>query len=112
MQEGILDIELMNRPGAGSCDTQNNPNGRGFDHRTERLVVVDVVLLRVASNDPSRLVIGECAIRMELVLKDPFASHNIGALRSRMSCQVLLSTRALYSSAIATLKLVSARALW
>jgi hypothetical protein len=45
MKKSVLDVELMNRPGAGGGDAEHSPNSRRFDNRTERLIVVDAVAL-------------------------------------------------------------------
>jgi len=45
VKKGVLHIQLMYRPGARSGDAEDDADGSRFDDRTERLVVVDAVLL-------------------------------------------------------------------
>ena len=58
-------------------------DGGRFDNRAERLVVIDVVLLRKTTNDPPCFVMGKKAINMVLVLEDPLASDHISTWWSR-----------------------------
>ena len=83
VEESILDVKLMNRPGAGSGDGENSTDGRRLDHWTEGLVIVDAVLLGEAANYPARFIASQSAVGVELVLEDPFAGDNIGAWRAR-----------------------------
>jgi hypothetical protein len=45
VEEGVLHIQLMDRLGTRGGDAEDDPDGGRFDNRTERLVVVDAVLL-------------------------------------------------------------------
>ena len=45
VKKGVLHVQLMYRPGARSGDAEDDADGSQFDDRTERLVVVDAVLL-------------------------------------------------------------------
>ena len=49
MKKGILHVELVDRPGAGDSQAEDDPYGGRFDNRTEGLVVVDAVLLGEAA---------------------------------------------------------------
>jgi hypothetical protein len=71
MEEVILDVELSNRPRSRDGDLKNKSDGGGLDDRAECLIVVDARALRVASDNPAGLPMGESAIRAELVAKDP-----------------------------------------
>ena len=77
VEESVLHIKLMNRPGAGGGDAEDDTNGRGLDDGAEGLVVVDAMLLGVATNNPTCLVTGERAIGVELVLEDPLAGNDV-----------------------------------
>jgi len=45
MKKSVLHVQLVYRPSARSGDAEDDPNSGRFDNRTERLVVVDAVLL-------------------------------------------------------------------
>ena len=45
VKKGVLHIQLMYRPGTRGGDAEDDPDGGRLDNRTERLVVVDAVLL-------------------------------------------------------------------
>jgi len=45
MKEGILHVELMDRPRARYGEAEDDPNRGRFDNRTESLVVVESMLL-------------------------------------------------------------------
>ena len=45
VKKSVLHIQLVYRPSARSGDAEDDPNSGRFDNRTERLVVVDAVLL-------------------------------------------------------------------
>jgi len=83
VMKGGLHVQLMYRPGARGGDCEDDPDGSRFDNRAERLVVVDAVLLREATNDPSGFMTSQRAVSMILVLKDPFAGVDVGTRRSR-----------------------------
>jgi hypothetical protein len=65
-----------------------------LDNQTKGLVMVEVVLLREASNNPMSLVAGKRAIRVELVFEYPLARHNVGARGRGTRRQLLLSMSA------------------
>jgi hypothetical protein len=62
VEEGVLHVQLVNRPGSGSGNAENSPDGRRFDHRTKHLTVVDAVLLGEAANNLARLVTSESPV--------------------------------------------------
>ena len=45
MKEGILHVELMDRPRPRYGEAEDDPNRGRFDNRTESLVVVESMLL-------------------------------------------------------------------
>ena len=67
MEEGILDIELMDRPVAG--EGEDDANSGELDDMAEGLVVVHVGALGEAPKDPTGLVAVEGAVRGKLVAK-------------------------------------------
>jgi hypothetical protein len=70
MKKSIVHIELVKRPATGRGNTQDGPNGRRFDNRTEGLIVVDTNLLVVAADNPAGLVTGKSTIGVVLKRED------------------------------------------
>jgi len=83
VKKGVLHVQLMDRPGARSGDAEDDPDGGRFDNRAERLVVVDAVPLRKATNDPPGLMASQGAVSTILVLEDPLAGDDVGTRRAR-----------------------------
>jgi hypothetical protein len=79
VQEHILHIELMNRPGAGDGEGEHSSDRVRFDHRAEGLIVVSAGSLGEAVKNPASLVPFQGAIGIELVLENPLVSHDVGA---------------------------------
>jgi len=77
MEKSILDIQLMNRPVARGCNTQNCPDGTWFNNRTECLIIINAMLLRESPNNPTSFVTSKGTIRMILMLENPLSCHNI-----------------------------------
>jgi hypothetical protein len=69
MEEGILDIELMDRLVAGEGEGEDAANSGELDDGAEGLVVVHSEALCEAPKDPTGLVPVEGAIRGQLVTK-------------------------------------------
>jgi hypothetical protein len=82
MEEGILHIELLNQPVMGDSSGEHRAHGGRFHNRVESLVVVDSGALSETPKDPASLVAIEGPVNAELVHEDPFASDDVGALRS------------------------------
>jgi hypothetical protein len=82
VKKGILDIELMDRPGLHGGEAQNEADGGGLHHRTEGLGIINPVLLGETANDPTGLVPCKRAIGVEFVAEDPLASHHINTCRT------------------------------
>lgn len=78
-KEGVLHVQLVNRPGTGSGDAKDGSDRYRFDNRAERLVIVDAVSLGEAADHPTRLMTSKRPIEVELMFEDPIARHNIGA---------------------------------
>jgi hypothetical protein len=68
----------MNRPGEGHGEGEDNTNGARLNDWTKRLIVIDAFHLRKPTEDPTRLIPNECAIRIVLVAKHPLATDNVG----------------------------------
>jgi hypothetical protein len=73
VEEGILDVELASLPFKGKRDGEDDADCGRFDNRTERLVKVNVLLLRKIANHPACFVAVERATGLQLVAKDPLA---------------------------------------
>jgi hypothetical protein len=69
VEEGILDIELMDRLVTGEGEGEDGANSGELDDRDEGLVVVHSGALCEAPKDPTCLVAVEGAIRGQLVAK-------------------------------------------
>jgi hypothetical protein len=79
VQEHILHIKLMDRPGVGDGQVEHGVDRGRLDHRDKGLIVVDAGSLGEVVKDPASLVPFQRAIRVELVLENPFASDDVGA---------------------------------
>jgi hypothetical protein len=69
VEEGILDIELMDRPVSGEGEGEDGANSVKLDDRAEGLVVVHSGALGEAPKDPTGLVAVEGAVRGKIVAK-------------------------------------------
>jgi hypothetical protein len=83
MKEGILDIELMDRPVPGEGEGEDGENGGELDDGVESLVVVHTRALGEAPKYPVGLVAVERVVRGQLVVKEPLAGDHNGARRTR-----------------------------
>jgi hypothetical protein len=82
MEEGILHIKLLNQPVMGDSSGEHRVHGGRFHNRAECLVVVNTGTLSETPKGPASLVAIEGPVSVELVCEDPFASDDVGALRS------------------------------
>ena len=80
VKKDVLHVQLMYRPGARGGDAEDNPDGGRFDNRAERLVVVDAVPLREATNNPYGFMTSQRAISIILVLEDPLPGDDVGTV--------------------------------
>jgi hypothetical protein len=69
VEEGILDVELVDRPVPGEGDEEDGANSGKLDDGAEGLVVVHSGALVEAPKDPTGLVAVEGAVRGKLVVK-------------------------------------------
>jgi hypothetical protein len=77
MKEGVLDVELVDRPVPGEGKGEDGADGGELDDRTEGLIVVHAGSLGEALKNPAGLVAVKGAIRSQLVAKEPLASDHI-----------------------------------
>jgi hypothetical protein len=82
MKEGVLDVELVDRPVLGEGEREDDTDCGELDDGVEGLIVVHAGTLGEAPNNPAGLVAIEGAIRSQLVAKKPLASDHIGAGRT------------------------------
>jgi hypothetical protein len=83
VEEGILNVELMDRPISGEGEGQDDANCGELDDGAEVLVVVHSRALREAPKDPTGLVAVEGVVRGQLVAKEPLAGDHVGAWWTR-----------------------------
>ena len=83
VKKGVLHVRLMYRPGARGGDAEDDSDGTWFNNWVKRLIVVDAVLLREATNDRSGFMASQRAVGMILVLEDALAGDDVGTRRSR-----------------------------
>jgi hypothetical protein len=83
MEEGILDVELMDRPIPGEGEGEDGVNSGELDDGAKGLVVVDSGALGEAPKDPTSLVAVEGAVRGQLVAKESLAGDHVGVWSTR-----------------------------
>ena len=83
MEKCILHIELVNRPGARQCQSEDNPDGSWFDNRTESLIIINARSLSETAKHPPCFIAVKRAIRLELMTKNPLAGDKVDAGRAR-----------------------------
>jgi hypothetical protein len=83
MEEGILDVELMDHLVPGEGEGEDDTNGGELDDVAEGLIVVHSGALGEAPMHPIGLVAVEGAIRGQLVAKEPLAGDHVGAWWTR-----------------------------
>jgi hypothetical protein len=108
VEEGVLHIEWLNRPGARCGESEHRADGGRFHNRAESLVVFHPGALSEAPENPASLVAVKSPIREELVCEDPLAGDEPQGRGT--SSHVPMLIRAPYSSSIAVCQFGSARA--
>ena len=83
MEEGVLDVELVDRPVLGVSQGEDGADRGGLDDRAERLVIIHARPLGETTKDPMGLVSFQRTVGVELVLEDPFASDHVRLGRAR-----------------------------
>jgi hypothetical protein len=86
MEEGILDVKLMDWPVLGVSKGEHCADCSRFDNRTESFVVVDAGPLSEAADDPTCIVSVQRAISMKFMFENPLAGDNIslGGARNKI----------------------------
>jgi hypothetical protein len=79
VEEGILDIEMMDRPVLGEGEGEDGSNCGELDDGAKGLAVVHSGALGEASKDPTGLVAVEGAVRGQFVAKKPLVGDHVGA---------------------------------
>ena len=79
VEEGVLDVQLVHRPAPGDGEGQHSADDGGLHDGAESLIVVHTGALGEPPEDPTSLVPVQRTICLQLVLKDPLASHHIGS---------------------------------
>jgi hypothetical protein len=90
VQERILHIKMINGPGAEDSQGEHHIDHGRLDYWAEGIIIVDVGSLGEATKDPASLVPFQRAVRVEVVLEDPFVSDDVGAnrVRDKIPCVV------------------------
>jgi hypothetical protein len=83
VEEGILDVELMDCPVLREGEGEDGTNGGELDDGAEGLVVVHSRALVEAPKDPSGLVVVEGAVQGQFVAKEPLVGDHVGAWWTR-----------------------------
>jgi len=83
MQEGILDIKMMDRPPTRESQREDCPNSGRLHHRAEGLQEIHAGSLRETAENPAHLVLLKRSIRLELVLEDTLPSDYVDPCRVR-----------------------------
>lgn len=83
MNEGVVDVELVDWPVTCCSQGEDGANDSRFDDRAGRIVVVDVGVLREAANNPSGFVLFKVTVLLELVAVDPLPTDDVSSGRSR-----------------------------
>jgi len=81
MQEGILDIKLMDGPLSRKSQREDCADSGRLYHRAEGLGEIHAGPLREATENPARLVPLKRSVRLELVLEDPLSNDYVGPLQ-------------------------------
>jgi hypothetical protein len=98
MEEGILDVELMDRPVPGECEGEDGSNGGELDDGDEVLVVVHFGALGEDPKDPTGLVAVEGPFEVSLWRKSHLSMTTLVPGGHGTRSQVWLARRAAYSS--------------
>jgi hypothetical protein len=78
VEEGILDIKMMDHTVTREGEGENGSNSGELDDKAEGLIVVHSRALGEAPKDPTSLVAVEGVIRHELVTKNPLVHDQVG----------------------------------
>jgi hypothetical protein len=73
MEEGVLDVELVDRLVLGEGEGEDDTDGGELDDGARGLMIVHSRALGEAPKDPAGLIAIEGAVRSQLVAKEPLA---------------------------------------
>ena len=73
----------MNRPGGGDNKAENSAYGTRLNNRRESFIVINTMLLGIASTYPTCFVAGKSTIGVKLLAKHPLTRDNVGVGRAR-----------------------------
>ena len=77
MEEGVLDVELVNGPPSRERQGQNSADGCWLHHMTECLIEIHTWPLSESTQNPASLVPLQGTVSLELVFEDPLAGDHI-----------------------------------
>jgi hypothetical protein len=83
VEEGILNIKLLNWLVTGDKSSKHHANGGQLHNRAESLIVVDPRALSETSEDAASLVVIKGPVVAKLVHKDPLTGDDVGATGPR-----------------------------
>jgi hypothetical protein len=113
VQEHILHIKLVNRPGAGDDQREHGANRGWLDHRAESLIVVDAGSLGEATRRTQRtLYRSKESSELNLCMKIHLLVTTLEPTGRGTRSQVLLAIKAANSSSMAWHQFGSTRAAW
>jgi hypothetical protein len=95
VEEGVLHVELVDRPVPAQSESRNSPDGGRLDHRTEGFVVVDPRTLGEAPKQIAGLVPLQRPVGVQLQLEDPFPGDHVGAMGTRHQVPGVVSLESL-----------------
>jgi hypothetical protein len=79
VEEGILDVELMDRLASGDGEGEDGSNGGELDDGAEGLIVVYFEALSETPKNPTALVVVEGAYWGQLMAKETLVGDHVGA---------------------------------
>ena len=79
MEKSIGNVKLFGWLAPRCHDGENSLDHGGFHNRRECFPEIDASLLSEPANHPSSLIALQSAIRIKLMLENPFPSDNVGA---------------------------------
>ena len=86
MEEGILDIQLMDEPVASSGNNKEATKGGKFGNERESLLVINSLNLSIALSNKSGLVMIDGVVRSIFEFVDPLAADWLSISRQGNQC--------------------------
>lgn len=84
MEEGVLNVKLMDQLVMGDSDGKNSMDNGQFDNWAKILLIINARLLREAMNYPSWFIAVKRAIGLVFMSENPFARYDVGVWRARI----------------------------